>query len=78
MYIFLACGALFCLDECRSPFELSATYIASSRGTKVMHASFERDPLLGGKPYFVPIIASSTERSDAAKTFMTSKTITVA
>ena len=31
-----------------------------------------------GKPYFVPIIASRTESSDATKTFMTSKTMTVA
>jgi hypothetical protein len=38
----------------------------------------KKSSTLREKPYFVPIIASRTERSDATKTFMTSKTITVA
>lgn len=43
------------------------------------HASFrKKSSTLREEPYFVPIIASRTERSDATKTFITSKTITVA
>jgi hypothetical protein len=66
-------------DEQPSDLVKSAQlHLADRSGLLEPSKSLFDQPSAAQESYFAPIIASRTERSDATKTFMTSKTITVA